>query len=73
VTIHSLRFWLFRHPRSSRTAGKTTIKLAVATANEMVVATLEKISAPSNCNAVENRPFSPAKSIPKLQVPANRR
>ena len=59
VTIHSLRFWLFRSPGLiSHPAGKTTIKLAVPLRERDWWARLwEKTLSPfPNCNAVENRP-----------------
>lgn len=59
VTIHSLRFWLFRSPGLiAHPAGKTTIKLAVPPRERGWWSSLwEKILSPlPNCNAVENRP-----------------
>jgi hypothetical protein len=59
VTIHSLRFWLFRSPGIiAQPAGKTTIKLAVPSRERDWWSRLwEKILSPfPNCNAVENRP-----------------
>ena len=59
VTIHSLRFWLFRSPGIiAHPAGKTTIKLAVPSRERDWWSRLwEKILSPfPNCNAVENRP-----------------
>lgn len=59
VTIHSLRFWLFRSPGLiAHPAGKTTIKLAVPPRERGWWSRLwEKILSPiPNCNAVENRP-----------------
>jgi len=59
VTVHSLRFWLFRSPGLiAHPAGKTTIKLAVPRRERKWWTCLwEKILTPfPNCNAVENRP-----------------
>lgn len=59
VTIHSLRFWLFRSPGIiAHPAGKTTIKLAVPhREHEWWSRLWAKILSPfPNCNAVENRP-----------------
>jgi len=59
VTIHSLRFWLFRSPGLiAHPAGKTTIRLAVPPRERDWWSRLwDKILCPlPNCNAVENRP-----------------
>ncbi len=59
VTIHSLRFWLFRSPGIiAHPAGLTTLKLAVPSRERDWWARVwDKILCPfPNCHAVENRP-----------------
>jgi hypothetical protein len=59
VTLRNLRFWLFvTAGRVERSAGKTTLKLAVPKRGRAWWRRLwEKILSPfPNCNAVENQP-----------------